>query len=77
MGDVDPNAERWDYGDETNWEYVRRLWDIALEEETNPPPLPRPVPAPQPTVDNAETASAWAGSDPFGTVGGYSDEPPF
>jgi hypothetical protein len=34
-----PDAERWDdnyYGDETNWQAVRRLWDIALEEETDP-----------------------------------------
>jgi hypothetical protein len=50
MGDVDPDAERWDdnyYGDETNWQAVRRLWDIALEEETDPPAHPNASGAPR------------------------------
>jgi hypothetical protein len=43
LGGVDPDGLRWeDYrdgrGDETNWQYLRRLWDEALEEQ----PVSRP-----------------------------------
>jgi hypothetical protein len=68
----DPEGLRWssyrnnyddDYADETNWQYVRRLWDLALEEE---PALPAPV------RTLARSEDPWAKDDP-----GYSDEPPF
>src|SRR6185312_17002590 len=44
MAKVDPDAPRWDEYDgeesETNWQYVQRLWDTALEEEGNAPSFP-------------------------------------
>ena len=38
LGGVDPDESRWedyrgDGPDETNWQYLRRLWDEALEEQ--------------------------------------------
>jgi hypothetical protein len=43
MGNIDPEAERWEepgYNEsETNSEYLKRLWDNALEAEPNPPPI--------------------------------------
>jgi hypothetical protein len=63
MGDVDPDAERWDdnyYGDETNWQAVGRLWDIALEEETDSPAHPNASGAPRSmTSPSAGTAMTW------------------
>jgi len=47
IGDIDPGARRWDRYDEDNEinrEYLRRLWDEALEEEPDPPRLPMPTP---------------------------------
>lgn len=69
LGGVDPDGMRWDrnYGDdegETNWQYLRRLWDEALEDQ----PVSRtPV---QPLARNEDP---WATDPP----GRYSDEPPF
>jgi hypothetical protein len=67
MGNIDPEADRWEdnyNGSETNAENLKRLWDIALEEEPNTPPIPRAAPPPDdPWASDAST--------------GYSDEPPF
>ena len=34
IGEIDPGADRWEdsYSDEKNREYLRRLWDAALED---------------------------------------------
>lgn len=79
IGEIAPDADRWEdsyNGEESNREYVRRLWDAALEEEPNPSPIPRPTPPhPEPTV----AASGFAG-DPWTQDlpgPGSSDEPPF
>jgi hypothetical protein len=80
IGEIDPGADRWEdshYGEESNREYVRRLWDAALEEEPNPPPIPRPTPPPHP---ESTLAAPGFGSDPWATDSpgpGLSDEPPF
>lgn len=45
MADTDPDGVRWEdrYGEgETNWECLRRLWDLALDEGPK-------APAPQPS----------------------------
>jgi hypothetical protein len=79
IGEIAPDADRWEdsyNGEERNREYVRRLWDAALEDEPNPSPIPRPAPPhPEPTV----AASGFAG-DPWTQDlpgPGSSDEPPF
>lgn len=69
LGGVDPDGMRWDsnYGDdegETNWQYVRRLWDEALEEQ----PVSRTLVQPP-----ARNEDPWAADPPRR----YSDEPPF
>lgn len=74
IGEIDPDAARWEdsyNGEESNREYVRRLWDVALEEEPDSPPVPRPSP-PHPESTLAETGFA---DDPWATD--TSDEPPF
>jgi hypothetical protein len=80
IGEIDPDAERWesryDEESESNREYVRRLWDAALEEESNPSPIPRPTP-PHP---ESTRATSGFGDDPWATDSpgsGSSDEPPF
>jgi hypothetical protein len=89
MGDIDPKADRWDgrYDDdsETNWEYLHRLWDTALEEDADPAPLPRPAPAQPDQPATTPRGGQWSGSsDPWSSqgqgsaaTGGFSDEPPF
>jgi hypothetical protein len=83
LAEVDPDAEHWEdrggYDDgepESHWQYLRRLWDTALEDEADAPPLPRPTqpPPPEPTP-RARTAAG----DPWANGGdsGYTDEPPF
>lgn len=66
MGSIDPGADRWEgrYNDEpeSNSEYLKRLWDNALEA----PPIPRPA------VSQHAQDDPWASGGP-----GYSDEPPF
>lgn len=78
MGGIDPNAEEaYDgYGErETIREYIKRLWDAALEEEPDAPPVPAPTPPP---VQPAQGGFGAAASDPWGTGGGgFSDDPPF
>jgi|SRR5580704_15349005 hypothetical protein len=47
IGEIDLVADRWEdsyNSEENNREYLRRLWDAALEEESNPSPIPRPTP---------------------------------
>ena len=77
MGNINPEAERWDdnsYGDpESNSQCLKRLWDIALEEEPNPPPIPRPASPPQAPPQSLSQVDPWASAEP----GGFSDEPPF
>ena len=66
LGSVDPDGARFDgYRDEfqSNWDYLRQLWDEALEDE--------PVP-PAPVQSFSRNDDPWASTDP-----GYSDEPPF
>jgi hypothetical protein len=87
MAEVDPDAERWEddgrysnYPDtETNWQYLRRLWDAALEDESDAPPLPRPTPPPpEPEPAKGNSRAAAASDDPWARDGGvYSGEPPF
>lgn len=76
IANVDPNAPRWDdsyNGDETNWQFLQGLWDHALEEESEAPPIPRPAPRQAASQDDP-----WPTSDPWAKEpGGYSDEPPF
>lgn len=84
MAEVDPDAlrddDRGDYDSryepppETNWEYLRRLWDTALEDESDAPPLPRPTPPPS---EPGNSRAATANDDPRNRDSGYSDEPPF
>jgi hypothetical protein len=79
IGEIDPGAARWEdsyNGEENNREHVRRLWDAALEEESNPPPVPQPNP---PHPESTRAAPGFA-SDPWATDSpgsGFSDEPPF
>jgi hypothetical protein len=85
MAEVDPDAERWDddggynYPDpESNWQYLRRLWDTALEDESDAPPLPRPTPPPPEPKPAPAKGNSWAAvDDPWNRDSGYSDEPPF
>ena len=78
IGEIDPGADRWEdsYSDEKNREYLRRLWDAALEEESNPSPIPRPTPPhPESTLAASRPADdPWATDTPSS---GFSDEPPF
>lgn len=81
LGEIDPDAPRWDesYGryegpDETNWQYLERLWDTALEEEADAPPFPRPAPPPPPEPAPRTSRSQ---VDPWASGTRYSDEPPF
>jgi len=75
MAEVDPHGARWDNnynGDETNWEHLQSLWDTALEEESEAPPVPRSTPM------HASQDRQHVQEDPWASdVGGYSDEPPF
>jgi hypothetical protein len=79
IGEIDPDADRWDNRwdeGENNREYVKRLWDAALEDEPNPSPIPRPTP---PHPESTLAASGFA-SDPWTQDSpgpGSSDEPPF
>jgi hypothetical protein len=72
MAEIDPDAERLDddggysYEPESNWQFLRRLWDNALEDEADAPPLPRPTPPPPEPKP-----------DPWNRDSGYPDEPPF
>ena len=87
LAEVDPDAERWkDDGGyshpdpESNWQYLRRLWDTALEDESDAPPLPRPTPPPpepKPAPAKGNSWAAAASDDPWNRDGGHSDEPPF
>jgi hypothetical protein len=81
MAEVDPDAEHWDddgrynnYSDpESHWQYLRQLWDNALEDESDAPPLPRPTPTPP----EPKPARPTANDDPWNNGSSYSDEPPF
>jgi len=80
IGTIDPGADRWEdnyNGQESNRDYLRRLWDAALEEEPNPLSIPRPTP---PYPEATRAASRFASDDPWATdspSSGFSDEPPF
>jgi hypothetical protein len=85
LGKVNRDDPRWDSYDgdeevETNWQYVQRLWDTALEEEADAPSFPRPAPPPPPEPTPPPRTS-FAMDDPWASDasdnGGYSDEPPF
>jgi hypothetical protein len=79
LGEIDPDASRWAEYDryeepETNWQYVERLWDTALEEEADAPPFPRPAPPPPKPAPRIGLPT----DDPWAAGGtGYSNEPPF
>jgi len=70
IGDIDPDAARWDDDGRdnadhtTNRQYLRQLWDEALEDEPDPSSIRRPTIADDP----------WASESPSP---GFSDEPPF
>lgn len=79
IGEIDPNADRWDgrYDDdgESNREYLRRLWDEALEGEPGALPVPRPT---RPRSEPATAAYGFSGDDPWAAKdSSFSDEPPF
>jgi hypothetical protein len=79
IGEIDPGADRWENSRfdeaESNREYVRRLWDAALEEEPNPSPIPRPAPPhPESTRASGFASDPWTQDSPGS---GSSDEPPF
>lgn len=80
IGEIDPDADRWKDrfdGSGSNREYVKRLWDAALEEESNPPEIPRPTP---PHPESTRAASGGFGGDPWATGSNgsaFSDDPPF
>ena len=83
LAEIDPDGQQDHQGDydsrydpppETNWQCVQRLWDAALEEEADAPPLPRPAPPPPPApAPRARPAN----EDPWANDSGYTDEPPF
>ena len=82
IGEIAPDAERWEdngyNAEESNREYVRRLWDAALEaDEPNPPPIPRPAP---PHSESTAAASGFGSDDSWAADSpdsGFTDEPPF
>lgn len=71
LSGMDPEGLRWqeyrDGGDENNWQYLRQLWDQALEEQ---PVSAASARAPMRNLVRSE--DPWSTSDR-----GYSDEPPF
>ena len=78
IGDINPTGDRWNEYSESNRDHLRQLWDEALEDEPDAPPVPRPDPPPQ------EPAAAGSGyiDDPWAAApgdshSGFSDEPPF
>jgi hypothetical protein len=87
MAGIDPNSDWSDdsydrYGEaETKWERIRRLWDVALEEEADAPSLPQPTPpaAPaQPAPPRRADPDPWSSSPaPWASSSSHSDEPPF
>jgi hypothetical protein len=84
MAEVDPDADHWEdrYANdepESHWQYLRRLWDTALENEADAPPLPRPTPPPPDPKPAPASRNSWAtNDDPWSRDnGGLSDEPPF
>jgi hypothetical protein len=70
---IDPDGLGWDdYGNQvSNWECLRALWGVAMEDDDDAPPLPRPV-APEPAARPRP-----AHEDPWASESRYSDEPPF
>jgi len=75
MGNIDPEADRWHNGydeEESNSEYLKRLWDAALETEPDPPPIPRPAPRQESLQDHSSQPDPWATAP-----SAYNDEPPF
>jgi hypothetical protein len=67
IGEIGPVADRWEdsyNSEENNREYLRRLWDAALEVESNPSPIPPPTP---PHPESTLAASRFA-SDPWATA---------
>src|SRR5260370_36910070 len=69
IGEIGPDADRWEdsyNGEESNREYVRRVWDAALEDESNPSPIPRPTPPrPKSTLVASRPADPpWATDSP-------------
>jgi hypothetical protein len=76
MGNIAPHVDRWEdssYNDpESNSEYLKRLWDDALEAEPNALRIPRPAASRQADQSYGE-ADPWASDG----INGYTDEPPF
>ncbi|MEU4411540.1 hypothetical protein AB0F88_44165 [Streptosporangium sp. NPDC023963] len=76
MGGIDPESDRWENDNyrevESNGDYLKRLWDAALEETPHPPSIPRPSRPQQVTPDLGR--DPWATASP---VSDFSDEPPF
>lgn len=76
------DLERWDdnyYGSDSNRDYIRQLWDAALEDQPDPPSIPRPDPPP-PERAQPDRAAARYNDDPWSaepSSTAFSDEPPF
>jgi hypothetical protein len=69
MGNINPEDERWEdsyNGSESNADYLKRLWDTALEEDPNPLPIPQPA-------GRGPVEDPWAPAP----SGFGRDEPPF
>lgn len=81
-GGINPDGERWDdsgYGPgESNREHLQRLWDEALEDQPDAPPVPRPDPPPREPA--AAGGSRFGDRDAWAAAhgdSGFSEEPPF
>lgn len=77
MSEINPDADRWDdYGNAaTIRQHIKDLWDRALEEEPDAPPVPLPTPPPAPPAQGGFGAGV---DDPWATGGlGFTENPPF
>ncbi|MEU7457555.1 hypothetical protein [Streptosporangium roseum] len=78
MGHIDPEADRWEndnYADvESNGDYLKRVWDAALEATPDPPSIPRPSRPAFPQQASPTPNDPWATAP---SSADFSDEPPF
>lgn len=83
LSKIDPDAERWeDLNDsESHRDFIKRLWDEALEAEPNAPRTLPPTPPPPPPPSAGSGFGGGYSNDPWATSPaqqrGYNDDPPF